>query len=464
MNARITSLIAVLSLTCAVAFGQLSNLTSANATSADPAPHAVNEVSMIVTPTYNLQTGSMVDTVYAAYMRYPAQQDGPYSNNVSVGTVGGTWTLKPPPPPQRPSGADFPAGTFTGDPVLATNPSDGELHPHRVYLASTTIYGTENQISLWTLDAANPGANWVYRQSFDYFSAGPINDKPAINVSQATSTFGHAYAVYLRSGKVHFWRNTAGETWTDKGIIYPGPFDPQSNTLGGTRVDVDNEFGSVFVSFLDLTANKVYVLQSDDEGNTWTKYSAPTYCADDPQCNTCQLLTNNDGNVIKGDTSSVYSPTQLHTFWAYRMLELVYHQRKLDGTGSEVVMRTFYHPTHIWYPVHKVSSQDSTHDSWQGAVTCHNSGVCAVAFYDHASGDSSSAYRIYNRVLNVDGTPLRGPLNDVLLYPNASDATRFFIRRMEYHDFFLLNNFWYTADVFTSGNGSADVLVTRQTW
>jgi len=460
---RVSTLVAVALVTMLVATRGVAQLQppayAANASQAD-SPHRINEVSMIAVPTFDYPSRTLIDYVYAAYMRYPTATDSPYSIKVASGKMaGGGWTQSTLPLPYWADNA--------GDPVLASNPTSFEYAPNRMYLAGRTWVGSTphtDQISVWTLHADYYLPQWTFQAGLG-FDPGVFDthdvDKPAIAVSTYAGTRGHAYLIYLRVGggeasTIQFSRNTFNDTWDSPHAVYTAP--STSDALQGIRLDVDPGTGLLYLSFLNWTAGTVNVRVSSDEGTTWSPlYTTPA----------AGLLTNNNGFV--SCSGCIFSPSFLMSTFngGANSLALVYHRRRPGGGAfnSEVVMRQFYLPAGCFSPEVRVSGlnaeQPSLHDQWQGAVACANDGTCVVSYYDHLATEGT-IYRLYDRRVNNDGTPLRFE-NDVLLHSPASNAGSFVSNRMEYHDVFQRNSVWYTVGVIsTPSENTSDVWVTSQ--
>jgi hypothetical protein len=368
--------------------------------------------------------------------------------------------------------------TDAGDPVMASNPTSSGFHPRRLYLAGRTWNNNTNQITVWHRE--NIVGTWSIDTGIGNVNHGA--DKPAIAVSQASNTYGHVYMAYIETYLVevspnvfkiqyviHLFKNASdgngNDDWREVRPSGQAIFTPPiEQPVMGPRVDVDPGSGTIYLSWLNWTTNKVHVMVGDNVGigtadGTWSM----------PQLDnetTTTFLTNNGGGV---SPSGVFSPSFAMSSFnaATGSLALVYHRRKIGTTDtSEVVMRSYNRSTGFTVP-RAISTLGGTHVQWQGAVACRASdGTCVVSYYDHdTDAPIGTDYNAYDRRVYGDGAPIPGE-GDVPLYPQTSNASVFVSSRMEYHDvaYWNLNGQWVTANVIAlSGDArNSDVIVTLQ--
>lgn len=422
---------------------------TANVTSGD-GMHGVNEVAMVVGPTWSHAYRGLVDMGYVAFMRNPISLSDSSTVVLARGQPlsGAVWQLINPPmisPYNR-----------AGDPVLAVVPGGiGAPNANRVYLAARTWQsGTlADEISVWYIDGCCGSSTLTYQAGFVPSVASDMVDKPAIAVSSHSGSLGYIYLAYLRAGDpmtIWFARNPGGNTWTTPTQAYD---NPSAHSLQGTRVDVDAATGTIYLSWVDRTIHTVNVRTSTDLGASWSAVSSAYVGA--------ALLTNSD-NIVGGGGGYVFSPSLLSSSFnsADQSLALVYHRRK-GTSGAEVVMQRFKQGS--FDPPQIVSGLGAGHVQWQGAVACGTDSTCVVAYYDHSDADPGAQYKIYSRRVSATGTSIGE--GDTTIYDTLSDPSWFDLHRMEYHDVYYRNGRWYSANVFQSaiGNpGTADVLFTYQ--
>lgn len=418
-----------------------------NASLDDASGHSLIETSVIVSPT--TPASGSVDIGYCAYMRFGT----PITVLVSSGHPGdASWTAN-----NLPTSNETLFNNF-GDPVLASNPSPSGNNHNRVFLATTafqTVSGTQNQIIVWRNEGDN-SHSWVKDGEFDYNANSTFfDDKPAIAVS---NNLGWVYLAYLKTGTpetVRFCRRTSDAGWDAPMTVYT---TSNNEAVQGTRVNVDQSTGTIFISWLNWTTNTVNVMVSTDGGSN---FSGP-YTSDP-----VGVLLKNGAALINSPnqgSSAVSSPSFLSTSVSAssHSLVLVYHRRRATNFDSEIVMQRF-DPANLGPPAHGFNTPvpfpdalnhpaGDIRDRWQGAVACAADATCVVSYYDHSTLEEPNSvfYKVYARRMTDTGMPIAGEDAQLVYGPQSSHAFygggQLF---MEYQDLFYRNGTWYSASLVT---------------
>ena len=474
----------LLSFAAASAVADITNVQ--NATSAD-APHEVLEPAVLESTVFFRSCRCNHTFDYTAFMHNATPSTfQPVIRVAQKDATSNTWQVISNLDLGNEPGQNTPFNQ-SADPVLASNPNQFGVNGYRVYLAGVTLNRQcpgssstpDTQISVWYTD--DGGTIWNRYPGIEYHNNESVgnwfDDKPHIAVSQNSNNLGYVYLAFVvdgdpslagQSGIKLFRLTTSGGSWQNMGYVVTG-------SVQSPRIDVNpnDTNGTVYLSWLDQGSNTVNVKSSSDQGSTWSSTASQS---------TGTLIV---GGLICSNSSSnncVQALSTLSTRWnsGNSRLEAVFHHRQASGGNSAEVVRASYTPGSGWSTPAVVSSNSSSHYSWNGAIACATDGTCLVTFYDMDPNEGSASPGLNYRVVGrYDGSS-----SDTTLYSTSTAANPYrdswtlfdpsqlpaqcryfstpFYTPGDYQDVVYFNNAYTAAALYSTGNGNKnDIFILK---
>ena len=409
----------------------------------------------------------------AAFMKFPDRAAQPYNVRINVRATTPNhfgWNT---------ADLEHPVGVYSGDPAIAVNPYTNGFHPERFYLVGSTFQAAQNGVQpnwlrLWFSDQG--GFIWSSPITLDSDPNGVyFFDKAAVTVAWKTTYRGHVFVAAMKyhlSGgdtpRIRIYRSNSDLNGTMKfdlmhEEVAPGAFSPQ--------IVVDYWTNDVYVLWLERVTNKIQIMRSWDQGDTFTRLTPfDTLPMQYPPNKETRAICGKNGSTAT--CVDAVSSIAARYNWAHRSIGVVWNERESSTNASsvdtDVYFNAFVPGLDTWQGKKRVSSV-STNDQWAPALDFDEAGNYVVTYYDRRDDANDVQFRAYATKLTgagdrITGQPdisLGGPYDPTVYYNNSGSGNYSLHSVGEYQDVWYANAKWHNAHICIPVGSTGDPCVAK---